>query len=398
MMFIIYKRAILLLTFFIYLFAKIIDAQELPDTNDACSPITDPINGFKVRWYNYTYNDGTTFSNLDYMAYGYYQNSAPYHFQNGVSTVTFATGYPCYYNESDLADYFICKTAHYFLNPGVSYPWTCPDADAPYNSYISPETGDYTFTLGNVDDSAGVLFGDNAFGCCEQNDITATSTDFFLNAIRGWYSGVDGDSSSEKTLFGGLYYPLRIVFTNALGKANMNFTVTLPDGTVMSDFTNYVFTFDGKESYCPAYEHNTTTYTPWTGAFTSTIGTSVTTSIGSDGIPTTSTIYTVETPEVDAVTTTYIPWTGFVTSTIGNSIITTTGSDGISTTFTIYTVQTPMIPADSTTYEAWTGSVTTTVGTSIFTTTGTDGVPTTSTIYTVQTPTNNGVTTTNVPW
>ncbi|KAH3900088.1 uncharacterized protein SCDLUD_004409 [Saccharomycodes ludwigii] len=154
--------------------------------------------------------------------------------------------------------------------------------------FLAPETGSYTFTLGNVDDSAGLLFDQDAFGFCEQNDITATTTNFLLNAIKGCESGKEASVSSEKTLIGGLYYPIRIIFSNAITKASLDFSATLPNGTVINDFTNYIYTFGEDESYCPAFERETTTYTPWTGSFTSTIGTIVTISVGSDGIPTTS--------------------------------------------------------------------------------------------------------------
>ncbi|SSD62223.1 uncharacterized protein SCODWIG_03985 [Saccharomycodes ludwigii] len=145
--------------------------------------------------------------------------------------------------------------------------------------FLAPETGSYTFTLGNVDDSAGLLFDQDAFGFCEQNDITATTTNFLLNAIKGCESGKEASVSSEKTLIGGLYYPIRIIFSNAITKASLDFSATLPNGTVINDFTNYIYTFGEDESYCPAFERETTTYTPWTGSFTSTIGTIVTISV-----------------------------------------------------------------------------------------------------------------------
>ncbi|SSD61605.1 uncharacterized protein SCODWIG_03366 [Saccharomycodes ludwigii] len=299
---------------------------------DACSPISDPTEGFKVRWFNYTLDDTKSFSSLEYMAYGYYQKSAPYHISDGITTVSFQSGFPCKYSQTDPSVYFLCYSER---SGAANNNWYCPSAEAPYNSYtcynqgvnayslpvvydynttftnftmeisgyfLAPETGNYTFTLGNVDDSSGLLFGQNAFGCCEQNNITSTTTDFFINAIKGLFSGQEASISKSMNLIAGSYYPLRIVFTNALTKASLNFTATLPSGTVLSDFENYVYTFDEEESYCPAYSTKTV---PWTGTFTSTYTTSVLTSTDSNSEIIKSTVVYVETPEVEGTTTTY---------------------------------------------------------------------------------------------
>ncbi|SSD61959.1 uncharacterized protein SCODWIG_03720 [Saccharomycodes ludwigii] len=354
------------------------------DSNGGCNPISKPSNGFKVRWFPYNIYDTTTYTSREYMAYGYYQNSKPYHEQNGITSVIIQSGFPCQYNENDPSQYYLCNGEP--DQQGTN--WHCPyqyghDATLCYNDnqlpytlpvifdynttftnftmeltgyFLAPQTGSYTFTLGYVDDSAGLLFGENAFGCCQQNDITASTTNFLVDAIKNWHVGIQNYAVAKITMNAGSYYPIRIVFSNAITKASLFFTISLPDGTLLDDMTNYIFTFDEEESYCPAAEDVTTTYTPWTGTYTSTIGTSLTTSIGSDGIPTTSTIYTVETPEVEGTTTTYTPWTGTYTSTIGTSVTTSVGSDGIPTTSTIYTVETPEVEGTTTTYTPWTDS------------------------------------------
>ncbi|SSD61014.1 uncharacterized protein SCODWIG_02775 [Saccharomycodes ludwigii] len=375
------SRGFLLLILCLLQGSKLINATASDDTMDACSPISDPTEGFKVRWFNYTLDDTKSFSSLEYMAYGYYQNSAPYHISDGITTVSFQSGFPCKYSQTDPSVYFLCYGER---SSAANNNWYCPSAEAPYNSYtcynqgvnayslpvvydynttftnftmeisgyfLAPETGNYTFTLGNVDDSSGLLFGQNAFGCCEQNNITSTTTDFFINAIKGLFSGQE--ASTSKT--------------------------TLPSGTVLTDFENYVYTFDEEESYCPAYSTKTV---PWTGTFTSTYTTSVLTSTDSNSNIIKSTVVYVETPEFEGTTTTYTSWTGTYTSTIGTSVTTSVGSDGITTTSTIYTVETPEAKHTTTTYKPWTGTYTSTIGTSVTTSIGSNGIPTTSTIYT----------------
>ncbi|KAM3164077.1 hypothetical protein ACU8KH_00973 [Lachancea thermotolerans] len=129
-----------------------------------------------------------------------------------------------------------------------------------------------------------------------------------------------------------------------------------------------------------------TSYTPWTGTVTSTFFTETTTFTGPDGIPTTETVYHVETPQNNKVSTTYTPWTGTVTSTFFTETTTFTGPDGIPTTETVYHVETPQNNKVSTTYTPWTGTVTSTFFTETTTFTGPDGIPTTETVYHAETP------------
>ncbi|SSD58881.1 uncharacterized protein SCODWIG_00642 [Saccharomycodes ludwigii] len=334
----IYKHCVLTLFICLLQLSKAINAVTDSDTEDACNPLTNATPGFKVRWYNYTLGDTNSFTSLDYMAYEYYQQSTAYHSMDGVETVEFESGFPCQYDENNSDDYFICYCDGYSTNNGN---WVCPCSGSKstssktcYNSqadsvtlpliydydttftnftmeitgyFLAPETGPYNFTLGNVDDSAGLLFGKNAFGCCEQNDITAATTDFFINAIKGWHSGQDATTSSLINLVGGFYYPLRLVFSNAISYASLDFTVTLPNETIITDFENYVFTFDEEESYCPAYS---TTTVPWTGTYTSTFTTKVTTATGSNGLTTTSNVIYVETPGIETNSTIITGWTG----------------------------------------------------------------------------------------
>ncbi|KAH3901564.1 uncharacterized protein SCDLUD_001326 [Saccharomycodes ludwigii] len=111
---------------------------------DACSPISDPTEGFKVRWFNYTLDDTKSFSSLEYMAYGYYQKSAPYHISDGITTVSFQSGFPCKYSQTDPSVYFLCYSER---SGAANNNWYCPSAEAPYNSYTCYNQGVNAYSL-----------------------------------------------------------------------------------------------------------------------------------------------------------------------------------------------------------------------------------------------------------
>ncbi|SSD61491.1 uncharacterized protein SCODWIG_03252 [Saccharomycodes ludwigii] len=227
--------------------------------------------------------------------------------------------------------------------------------------FVPPTTGVYKIGIEYIDDLGIVSFGANsAFECCLQHSTSTTPQSYQISSL--WSSsGPSGVNEVSVTLNAGIYYPLRIFYVNRQNIAGMNFGYTDPDGVYHNDWSEVIYNFKDSDASCDAPSGNSTTYIPWTGSVTSTIGTSIFTTTGSDHTPTTSTIYTVETPEHNGATTTYTPWTGSVTSTIGTSVFTTTGSDGIPTTSTIYTVETPEHNGATTTYTPWTGSVTSTI-------------------------------------
>ena len=82
-------------------------------------------------------------------------------------------------------------------------------------------------------------------------------------------------------MYAGYYYPMKIVYSNAVSYAKLPISVTLPDGTtVTDDFQGYVYSFDDDltQENCaipdPSTHTNsgiiTTTTEPWTGTFTTT--------------------------------------------------------------------------------------------------------------------------------
>ncbi|EGA59927.1 YHR213W-like protein, partial [Saccharomyces cerevisiae FostersO] len=126
-------------------------------------------------------------------------------------------------------------------------------------------------------------------------------------------------------MYAGYYYPIKIVYSNAVALARLLVSVVLPDGTeVDNDFEGYVYSFDDDLSQpnCTIPDPSkhttsivTTTTELWTGTFTST-STEMTTITGTNGVPTDETIIVVRTPTTasTAITTTEA-WTGTFTST-----------------------------------------------------------------------------------
>ncbi|SSD62038.1 uncharacterized protein SCODWIG_03800 [Saccharomycodes ludwigii] len=343
------------------------------DTAGGCLPSTGLIAtrypGFNIEFYHYffaSYNETLGYGQPDFITYntnnyvaGGYADQGSFGSTSGVNNVTYSYSPPGY--------------------------------------FVPPVSGYYTFYLKYIDDLGVLSIGaDSAFKCCLE-DSTNTDGTYQIRSI--WTSaGPSGTNSIKLELTANVYYPMRLLYNNRQGLGGIEFGYIGTDGVYTDDFSGVIYNLESAAETCDAPGGATTTYTPWTGKSTSTIGTSIYTFEGSDGIPTTSTIFTVETPEYDAVITTYTPWTGTYTSTIGTSVTTSIGSDGIPTTSTIYTVETPEVEGTTTTYTPWTGTYTSTIGTSVTTSVGSDGITTTSTIYTVETPEVEGTTTTYTPW
>ncbi|SSD62234.1 uncharacterized protein SCODWIG_03997 [Saccharomycodes ludwigii] len=331
--------------------------------------------GFHVQFYHYnylTYNPKTNTGTADWDTY--------------VSSEYINGGFVDYgmfgetYGATNLTYEFVPDNTNVALQLGTLPPGF--DYSTPFyltnwtflatGYFVPPTTGVYTIYLDYIDDLGVVSFGaDAAFRCCLQNSTSITPRSYQIDSL--WSSsGPTGVNQVSVALYAGVYYPLRVFYVNRQNIGGINFGYTDPDGVYHNDWSEVVYNFEDASETCDAPSANTTTYKPWTGTYTSTIATSVLTTTGSDGIPTTSTIYTVETPDMRATTTTYTPWTGTFTSTIGTSVITSIGSDGKPTISTVYTVETPEADAVTTTYTPWTGAFTSTIGTSVTTSIGSD--------------------------
>ncbi|AJU19552.1 hypothetical protein H831_YJM1527H00277 [Saccharomyces cerevisiae YJM1527] len=172
--------------------------------------------------------------------------------------------------------------------------------------FLPPQTSSYTFRFAKVDDSAILSVGGNvAFECCAQEQPPITSTDFTINGIKPWHGSLPDNIAGTVYMYAGYYYPLKVVYSNAVSWGTLPISVELPDGTTVSDdFEGYVYSFDDdlSQSNCTIPDPSkhttsivTTTTEPWTGTFTST-STEMTTVTGTNGQPTDETVIVAKAP------------------------------------------------------------------------------------------------------
>ncbi|ONH79387.1 Cell wall protein AWA1 [Saccharomyces cerevisiae] len=112
--------------------------------------------------------------------------------------------------------------------------------------FLPPQTGSYTFKFATVDDSAILSVGGaTAFDCCAQQQPPITSTDFTINGIKPWGGSLPPNVEGTVYMYAGFYYPMKVVYSNAVSWGTLPISVTLPDGTAISDdFEGYVYSFD----------------------------------------------------------------------------------------------------------------------------------------------------------
>nr|BBF98343.1 flox protein [Saccharomyces cerevisiae] len=400
-------------------------ANVVSATTAACLPSNSRKNGMNVNFYQYSLMDSSTYSNAAYMAYQY-ADKVKLGSVSGQTDISINYNLPCVTTsgtyqcpQEDAYDNWRCRGKGRCSNSqAVSY-WST-DLFGFYTTptnitleitgyFLPPQTGSYTFSFATVDDSAILSVGGSiAFECCAQEQPPITSTNFTINGIKPWHGSLPDNIAGTVYMYAGFYYPMKIVYSNAVSWGTLPISVTLPDGTTVSDdFEGYVYTFDNNlsQSNCTIpdpsnYTVSTTITTtePWTGTFTST-STEMTTITGTNGVPTDETIIVVKTPTTasTAITTTE-PWTRTFTST-PTEMTTVTGTNGLPTDETIIVIRTPTTANTIiTTTEPWTGTFTST-STEMTTVTGTNGVPTDETIIVVKTPTTaNTIITTTEPW
>ncbi|CAI4240136.1 BAF_collapsed_G0000820.mRNA.1.CDS.1 [Saccharomyces cerevisiae] len=392
---------------------------------EACLPAGQRKSGMNINFYQYSLKDSSTYSNAAYMAYQYadkvklgsVSGQTDISINYNVPCVTTSGTYQC--PQEDLYGNWGCKGIGACSNNPIIAYWST-DLFGFYTTptnvtlemtgyFLPPQTGSYTFKFATVDDSAILSVGGNvAFECCAQEQPPITSTDFTISGIKPWNESPPDNITGTVYMYAGFYYPMKIVYSNAVAWGTLPISVTLPDGTTVSDdFEGYVYTFDNNlsQSNCTIpdpsnYTASTTITTtePWTGTSTST-STELTTVTGTNGLPTDETIIVVRTPTTaSTIITTTEPWTGISTST-STELTTVTGTNGQPTDETVIVVKTPTTANTIiTTTEPWTGTSTST-STELTTVTGTNGLPTDETIIVVKTPTTaNTIITTTEPW
>ncbi|CAI4600025.1 ADI_G0029150.mRNA.1.CDS.1 [Saccharomyces cerevisiae] len=290
---------------------------------EACLPDGEKKNGMNINFYQYTLMDSSTYSNAAYMAYEY-ANEAKLGSVGGQTTISINYDIPCVSDfgtfscpQEDSSDEwgFMCNN-EFCSNSQASAYWssdlfgfytTPTNVTVEMTAYfLPPQTGSYTFRFATVDDSAILSVGGNvAFECCAQEQPPITSTDFTINGIKPWQGSLPDNIGGTVYMYAGYYYPLKVVYSNAVSWGTLPISVELPDGTTVSDdFEGYVYSFDDdlSQSNCTIPDPSkhttsivTTTTELWTGTFTST-STEMTTVTGTNGQPTDETVIVAKAP------------------------------------------------------------------------------------------------------
>jgi hypothetical protein len=90
---------------------------------------------------------------------------------------------------------------------------------------IPPQDGSYTFTFQNVDDIAYLWQGSKAYSMWSESN----------HDVKAVFRNTPG--TNTMSLVAGTCYPVTILFANAQGASVLDFTVTLPNGTAVTDTT-----------------------------------------------------------------------------------------------------------------------------------------------------------------
>ena len=258
------------------------------------------------------------------------------------------------------------------------------------NGYLVPNiTGEYTLNLKYIDDLAIMNIGSHGFhvpNCC--NNYSPTGDVSGNNTIQSIWtsSGPSGINQIVLQLVAGVAYPIEFFFVNRGGAGGMQFEYTDPNGNVRQTLDGFVYHLSS-DAVCNYVEKHVITM-EWDQSTTSHSSSSSTdiltqTNTYLTGNPITYTGTLVEETEIVYVpiptVTTY--WTGSYTSS-STSYVTTTDTDGSSITSSVIYIRTP----EKTSTKLWTGTYTYTTDGSVITT-DSSGNTITSPIKIVQTPT-----------
>ena len=106
------------------------------------------------------------------------------------------------------------------------------------------QTGNYVFSLNNIDDAAIIVVGaDVAFPCCGQ---AAQDLLYDYNSDVTCLKGGNSPPPNCQTtisLTAGNYYPVRIVYANIMSLGRLGTSLTLPDGTVINNWGTQVYSY-----------------------------------------------------------------------------------------------------------------------------------------------------------
>ncbi|EHN01382.1 Flo10p [Saccharomyces cerevisiae x Saccharomyces kudriavzevii VIN7] len=285
---------------------------------EACLPAGEKKSGMNINFYQYSLKDSSTYSNPSYMAYGY-ADKDKLGSVSGQTELSIDYSIPCNGASNTCAcedDYTdgsssqvatvkrgvrLCSDnttlssaaekredgdcdqgAAYWSSDLFGFYTTPTNVTVEMTGYfLPPKTGTYKFGFATVDDSAILSVGGNvAFECCKQEQPPITSTDFTINGIKPWNSDAPTNIQGSVYMYAGYYYPMKVVYSNAVSWGTLPISVTLPDGTeVNDDFEGYVYSFDDNmtQAHCsvPNPESHaktciSTTTEAWTGSYTTT--------------------------------------------------------------------------------------------------------------------------------
>nr|AAY57870.1 FLO1/YAR062W fusion protein [Saccharomyces cerevisiae] len=289
---------------------------------EACLPAGQRKSGMNINFYQYSLKDSSTYSNAAYMAYGY-ASKTKLGSVGGQTDISIDYNIPCVSSSGT----FPCPQEDSYGNWGCKGMGACSNSQGiaywstdlfgfyttPTNVtlemtgyFLPPQTGSYTFKFATVDDSAILSVGGaTAFNCCAQQQPPITSTNFTIDGIKPWGGSLPPNIEGTVYMYAGYYYPMKVVYSNAVSWGTLPISVTLPDGTTVSDdFEGYVYSFDDdlSQSNCTVPDPSkhttsivTTTTELWTGTFTST-STEMTTVTGTNGQPTDETVIVAKAP------------------------------------------------------------------------------------------------------
>nr|6HOS_A Chain A, BA75_04148T0 [Komagataella pastoris]6HOS_B Chain B, BA75_04148T0 [Komagataella pastoris] len=215
---------------------------DISDSAYACDIDATRYDGFNATIYEFQPGDGRLTRDPVFMSTGYL-NRTQLHSITGVTDPGFSIYTPG-----------VPTTTLYGI-PNVNWENLLLELKGYFRAEVS---GDYGLSLRNIDDSAILFFGkETAFQCCNENSISnEASTDYSLFTIFRQ----EGDETTNLDSFtytqyleAGKYYPVRTFFVNIERHAVFNFTMTLPDGTELTDFHNYIYQFGAlDEEQCQA--------------------------------------------------------------------------------------------------------------------------------------------------
>ncbi|GMM27443.1 hypothetical protein DAMA08_001590 [Martiniozyma asiatica (nom. inval.)] len=255
--------------------------------------------GMKARFFSYSYNDQTDVSDPAFYASGYTNG--------GLVTTALVEDPNFYYTEHPSTT----ATANIY---GVDIEATNFAMDLT-GYFYAEESGLYAFDMTVIDDGAMIWMGSGGFNCCDPDLSTLGSADTSVLFATKNFNGETASQESWVFLEAGFYYPIRIVYINALSDGAMQFTITDPKGKTAS-VADYVYQLSGNlKGNCPA------------STFTTSMSYST---IYDVQIMAGETLYSPVTTTISGVSTVYIAASVGVNSILTNVLTVTTSWSGLS--------------------------------------------------------------------